>query len=270
MRNMIFFVFLLVPFLLIAQQIERVTVNGVITSSVPGEDLEGISIYNTSSQKGTITNAEGEFIIDVAVNDRVLFTALQFQKFTVIVDEGIVDTRQMKVYVNPAITQLDEVIVRPHDLTGNIKVDVSRIKTVDIASGFNLTWEEMEFDFEFSDDKSSGVENSAIQEVPSAGLNMLAPFALLADLIFKPKDRLSQPSLTPIQQLQLKDASFIALQQRFPEAYYSEILNIPDDEQVNFIYFVIEQDFTTDLLKENNELKLMDFLEKQSQLYIKR
>tara|TARA_R110000850_G_scaffold16697_3_gene51788 strand:- start:16914 stop:17726 length:813 start_codon:yes stop_codon:yes gene_type:complete len=270
MRNTISFILLLVPFLLFAQQIERVSVNGSITSSVPGEDLEGISIYNTSSQKGTITDSEGKFTLEVGVNDRVLFTALQFQKFTVIIDEGIVDTRQMKVYVNPAITQLDEVIVRPHDLTGNIRVDVSRIKTVDIASGFNLSWEEMEFDFEFSEDKSSGVENSALQEVPSAGLNILAPFGFLADLIFKSKNRSSQPDLTPLQELQLKDASFVALQQRFPEAYYSEILNIPEGEQVNFIYFVLDQDFTTDLLRENNELKLMDFLEKQSQLYLRR
>lgn len=269
MRNTIIFIFLLAPFILFAQEIERVTVTGIITSSVPGEDLEGISIYNKSSQKGTITDPEGKFTLEVGVNDRVLFTALQFQKFTVIIDEGIVDNRHMKIYVNPAITELDEVIVRPHDLTGNIRVDVSRIKTVDLASGFNLTWEEMEFDFDFSADKSSGVENSALQKVPPAGLNLLAPFVFLGDLLFKRKSP-NEPEINSLQQLQLKDASFIALQQRFPEAYFSEILNIPEEEQVNFIYFVLEQDFTTDLLRENNELKLMDFLDNQSELYLKR
>ncbi len=270
MKSTLCFLFFIAPFFLVAQQIERVTVNGVITSSVAGEDLEGISIYNASSQKGTITNGEGEFTIDVGIHDRVLFTALQFQKFTVIIDEGIVETKQMKVYVNPAITQLDEIIVRPHDLTGNIKVDVSRIKTVDINSDFNLSWEEMEFEFEFSEDKSSSVENSALQEVPPAGLNLLAPFALLAELIFKPKTNSSKPELTRLQQHQLKDASFVALQQRFPPAYYTDVLNIPEKEVENFVYFAVEHDFKTDLLKENNELKLMDFLEEQSQLYLKR
>jgi hypothetical protein len=45
---------------LFAQDIDRTKVSGKI--HVPqGEDAEGISIYNISSQKGTITNADGTF-----------------------------------------------------------------------------------------------------------------------------------------------------------------------------------------------------------------
>lgn len=268
MQKYLLFIILIFPFIGLSQQIERVTVKGVITAPA-GEDLEAISIYNVSSQKGTITNENGEFTLEVGVNDRVLFSALQFQKFTVIVDEGIVETKQMKIYVNPAILELDEVIVRPHDLTGNIKVDVSKIKTSAPFALTGLSWGDLEYGFEFSDDKSSGVKNSALQEVPTAGLNVLFPIVLLADLIFKNSDSKRSPKLSKLEEMQRDDASFVALNQRFPKSYFTDVLLLPEEHIQNFIYFIIENGFTADLLKDNNELKLMDFLEKQSKIYLK-
>lgn len=267
MRKIYILLLLLFPTFIFAQQIERVLVNGAITAPI-GEDLEGISVYNVSAQKGTITNENGEFTIEMGVNDRVLFSALQFQKFTVIVDEGVVETRQMKVYVNPAITTLDEIIVRPHDLTGNIRVDVSRIKTVDLDTGFNISWEEMEFDFEFADDRSTEVENVAMREVPTAGLNVLGLVSLLGETLFRKRDTTVQ--LTPLEKAQLADASYTAIYQRFANDYFIDVLKIPKDQIENFLYFVTENGFKPDLVQENNELKLMDFLEKQSKIYLAR
>src|SRR5690606_24128427 len=113
----------------------------------------------------------------------------------------------MKVYVNPAITTLDEIIVRPHDLTGNIRVDVSRIKTVDLDSGINISWEEMEYVFEFADDNSSGVENVAMREVPTAGLNVLGLVSLLGETLFRKRDTTAQ-KLTTLEKAQFADASY--------------------------------------------------------------
>lgn len=268
MRKLFSLLFIVLPLFIFSQQIERVKVEGVVTAPI-GEDLEGISVYNVSSQKGTVTNENGEFSLDMGLNDRVLFSALQFQKFTVIVDEGIVNTRQMKVYVNPAITTLDEIIVRPHDLTGNIRVDVSRIKTVDLDSGFNISWEEMEFDFEFADDKSSSVENVAKREVPTAGLNVLGLVSLLGETLFRKRDTTVQ-KLSPLEKAQLADASYTAIYQRFANDYFTDVLQIPKDRIENFLYFVTENGFKPDLVQENNELKLMDFLEKQSKIYLAR
>ncbi|GGD87913.1 carboxypeptidase-like regulatory domain-containing protein [Planktosalinus lacus] len=268
MQKLLLVFLFVIPFVTFSQEIDRVLVQGKITAP-PGEDLEGISIYNTSSQKGTISDAEGVFQIKVGLNDRVLFSALQFQKFTVIVDEGVLETQQMKIYVNPAVMQLDEVIVRPHDLTGNIHVDVSRIKTTDLALDLNLSWESMEFDYEFSADQSSAVENSALQEVQPAGLNILYPFALLADLLFKSDAKAERKGrMTTLEEMKLKDGSTIAIKQRFSERYFTETLKIKKTDIDNFLYFVNENGFTTELLREHNELKLMDFLEKQQKIYL--
>lgn len=268
MKKLVIAFLLIIPILTFSQEIERVLVQGKISAPV-GEDLEGISIYNKSSQKGTITDAEGSFQIEVGLNDRVLFSALQFQKFTVIVDEGILETQQMKIYVNPAVLHLDEVIVRPHDLTGNINVDVSRIKTTDLALDLNLSWKAMEFDFEFSDDQSSAVKNSTLQEVQPAGLNILYPFALLADLIFNSEDKSKRKKrMSSLEKMRFQDATSIALKQRFPESYFTEILNIKKSEIDNFLYFINKNGMTIELLRENNELRLMDFLDEQRKIYL--
>lgn len=272
MQKLLLFILLFSPFSVFSQQIERVMVAGNITAP-PGEDLGAISIYNVSSQKGTITNEIGEFNLEVGVNDRVLFSALQFQKFTVIVDEGIVDSKVMKIYVNPAVFQLDEVIVRPHDLTGNIVVDAARINTSDPLPAFNLSWEDLEYGFEFSDDKSSGVENSALDKTSKMAtehigtINLLGFVNLLGETLFRNRDRSQKKS--SLEQMQRGDATFVALNQRFPKTYFTELLLIPEERIENFIYFIIENGFTAELLKENNELKLMDFLEKQSKIYLK-
>jgi len=273
MQKLLLILIFIIPFVGLPQQIERVKVEGVITAP-PGEDLEAISIYNISSQKGTITNEKGEFTLEVAVNDRVLFSALQFQKFTVIVDEVIVKEKIMKIYVNPAVMQLDEIIVRPHNLTGNIVVDAARIKTSKPPVSFDLSWEDLEYGFEFSDDKSSGVKNSALDKTSKMAtehigtVNLLGFVGLLGETLFKNRKSTSEKR-SPLVRAQLTDVSYTAIYQRFPKTYFTDLLQIPEDRIENFIYYSIENGFTADLLQENNELKLMDFLEKQSKIYLK-
>lgn len=272
MQKYLLLFIILIPCIGLSQEINRIQVDGIITAP-PGEDLEAISIYNVSSQKGTITNVEGEFSLEVGLNDRILFSALQFQKFTVIIDEGILETKQMKIYVNPAILQLDEVIVRPHDLTGNIVVDVSRIKTAPPLAFSDISFTDLEYGFEFSDDKSSGVKNNALDKTSVMAtenigtVNLLGFVGLLGETLFRNRNR--SQKLSPIQQMQRGDASFVALNQRFSKTYFTDLLQITEEHIESFIYFSLDNGFTSDLLKENNELKLMDFMEKQSKTYLK-
>ena len=59
-----------------AQNVKRVLVEGQIIVDYP--DLEGVTVYNLSSNKGTITNEEGKFAISVTLNDKIEISALQF------------------------------------------------------------------------------------------------------------------------------------------------------------------------------------------------
>lgn len=251
----------ILPFFCMAQQIERVNISGTITAP-PGEDVEGINVYNTSSQKGTITTEDGSFSIAVAENDRVQVTALQFQSFTVIIDKGVVDSRTMGIYLNPAVNQLEEVIVRPYDLSGNIIADVRRIKTSVISAPWDLSYETLEFDYEFDPDALSQVSGNAAEEALGysdvrAGANVLG----LVGLLF-PKKKKSQQEV-----VEDKEVMTNAIRRRFSNNYINETFGIPNERVNDFIYYVEEKGIDPTLMKSSNEILLLEYMREQSVLY---
>ena len=147
----------------ISQDLTRIKINGKITAS-KGEDVEGINIYNKSSQKGTITSVTGDFEIKVSENDRILITAMQFQSFTVIIDKGILEAKKMNIYLNLVINQLEEVVIRPYDISGNIVADVKRINIITVKNNWDLSYEKLEFEYEFSADSHTSIGGNKAEE----------------------------------------------------------------------------------------------------------
>ena len=77
MKRFILFVLCVTGFTVYAQDFKRIEVHGKII--VESNDVYGITIFNTSSNKGTITNDKGEFKLAVRLNDVIEVSALQFQ-----------------------------------------------------------------------------------------------------------------------------------------------------------------------------------------------
>ena len=268
MKNLFLFCGIFFTIAAFSQQTERVEVQGEIIVPV-GDEKEQISVYNTSSQKGTITDAEGKFTLKVAANDRVLITALQFQPFTVVVDQGVVDKKTMRILMNPAINQLEEVVVRPYDLSGNVEVDVKRLPVFEVPN-YDLSYETITFDYTFTPDRLSKVEGNAAQDaLGTGGLQYGANFgniiAGIAGLLLKNKDK-----NTPAEKLNNGQVLVTALQQRFSTTYYTETLGIPTEKVDDFIYFAQDNAIQPYLLKPENEIELMEVLLEQSVLYKER
>ncbi len=248
--------------LVFSQDVDRVTISGKITAS-KGEDLEGINIYNRSSQKGTITSPEGEFTIQVAENDRVLISSMQFQRFTVIIDEGIIDTKKMIIFLNPVVNQLDEVIIRPFDLSGNIFADVKRVNLTGVSQDWDLSYEKLEFEYQFAPDAQTSIKGNKAEEAyfnnpVQSGGNILG----LAGLFFKNEKK------TPRQKISEEEIVTDAVQKRFGNHYISKNFLIPEDKVNEFIYFVEENGLDRNLLKTENELLLIEHLRGQSKIYL--
>lgn len=259
MKKQLLLILFFLPFFTIAQQIERTLVNGKITAP-QGESVEGINIYNVSSQQGTVTDKEGLFSIEVAKNDRVQVTSIQYQSFTIIIDEGIISSKSMKVYLNPAVNQLAEVIVRPYDLTGNIRVDVGKIKTVDLDTEWALDYKAWEFEYGFVDDGQTSIRGNVAEDVyynsqNQTGANILGGVGLLARLIFGKPDKRKTPK-TEEEKLALATN----LTQRFSPKYIESFFGIPESRAADFINFLEDKGIETSLLKSENELELLDFM----------
>ena len=264
MRIKIIIFSLFFPFLLLAQEMDRTLIEGFITAPAD-EDVEGVSIYNKSTQKGTVTNDRGEFKLEVGVHDRVLVTALQFQSFTVIVDKGVIDSETMKIYLNPAINQLEEVIVRPYDLSGNIVADVNRVKTYTFTPKMDLSYEALNFEYEFTADAQTKVDGNAAEEaLNNEGVKDGVNLKNLIGLLF-PKDI----EINLVKNKSIEDRIQISrtLRQRFSNAYIFETFGISKEKANDFLYFAEEGGLTGTMLKAENEMKLLDYMYKQSELY---
>ena len=266
----LFFIFSISAF---SQEIERIKISGKITSS-KGEDVEGINIYNKSSQKGTITSITGEFEIMVAKNDRVLISAMQFQNFTIIIDEGIIESKMVNILMNPVINQLDEVLVSPYDLSGNIVADVKRINVTSVSNEFDLSYKTMEFEYEFSPDAQTSVKGNKAEEAFHNGQEQyggdLIGLAGLLVSAFVPINKSKSKPRTKREVISEVDMITNAVQHRFGVAYISENFDIPEEKVNEFIYFVEENGIDRNLLKSENELLLIDFLDTQSKAFLKQ
>lgn len=265
-KKLLFLLLIISSSSIFAQDIERIKVAGKI--HVPsGNDAEGINVYNISSQKGTITNADGAFEIEITENDRVQVTALQYQSFTVIVDKGIVEQKRMNIFMNPSINQLDEVVVRPYDLSGNINVDVKKIQTYTVNKDWDLSYENLEYGYQFEQDAQTKIAGNAAEEALHGnaltnGANILGILAGAVSLLIPNKDKSSPP-----QKLEASNAVNNNLQQRFSRNYIASTFEIPEEKAVDFLYFAQENGMEQRLLKPENEMELMEFLLEQSKEY---
>lgn len=260
MHRFILLLALISSFSVTAQDVDRLFVDGKITAPV-GDDVEGVNIYNISTQKGTVTDKEGKFKLLVGENDRVQVTALQFQSFTVIIDKGIVDSMQMTIYLNPSVNVLEEVIVRPYDLSGNINVDVKRIKTVNLDEDLSLSYEDVEFNSGFLDDSQTAIRGNYAESAYYNGQNFTGGNIIgLVGLLFK-------SNKTKISRKKQKLAVSTALRQRFSNAYLIETFNIPQGKENDFLYFVEDNGLSPTMLNAENEVLLLEYMFKSAEAY---
>tara|TARA_R110002020_G_scaffold445961_1_gene657987 strand:+ start:68849 stop:69538 length:690 start_codon:yes stop_codon:yes gene_type:complete len=103
-------------------------------------DVAATHVLNTTTQRATITSAEGFFDIQVRLRDTLIFSAVQFAKKQLVVSQAMLDSKMITVTMEEAVNELDEVVVTPYNLSGDIARD---LKTLDpgpivTASTLNL------------------------------------------------------------------------------------------------------------------------------------
>lgn len=246
-------------FNLSAQNTERIAIKGKI--NVNSEDKEGITVYNNSSKNGTTTDEKGEFVIKVLENDVVEFGSLQFQDFAIVIDERIIKSKQVSVRLVEEVNKLDEVIILPYDLSGNLNVDVDAVRTynVDMARVFK---DETDFeDYRFSADNKTKVENQLMAVNKNKlrnGLNVINIYKAVF-----PKD--NSKKLTKSEKLEAKESP---IYKRYNSKFLKENFKIPIELTEAFIFYIESEGYKKSLLKKKNELNLLAHIQKQSQKFL--
>ncbi|OZV69179.1 carboxypeptidase-like regulatory domain-containing protein [Winogradskyella aurantia] len=251
----------------IAQDVDRITINGKIIVST--EDKEGVAVYNSSSNKGTITDEAGYFTINVALNDVIEFSALQFKDFSVKINEEVLKSKRLTVILVEEINKLDEVVLLPFDLTGNLNSDLDNVRTYNVSLDYVYFGLDHITDFEFSADYKTKVDNVAFDEYNPRVENMLnlvnlTGFLLkqVADIdINTRKDKLDKS---------LKKSPFRSTLEKYSYNYIHANFNIPLDEVEAFIDFMEEEGIDSSLLEKDKELQLLERISELSTTFLNR
>ncbi|WGD35347.1 carboxypeptidase-like regulatory domain-containing protein [Olleya sp. YS] len=262
MKTYLIAIFLLAFTFVNAQDSTRVEIKGKIIVASP--DLEGISVYNSSSNQGTVTDANGEFTISAMLNDKINIHALQFKDFNVAVAQDVIDSKQMNVFLVEQVNKLDEVVILSYDLTGILKEDVANAET------FNPDMDAIYFGvddislYEFSNDQYSKVENLAAMSQNDRiryQANGMAILSGLVGLIFKKKNKKKSTDSNVEEVSSLGDT--------YTHEYFTVNFKIPEEKVEAFIAHVETNGFDTKLLENGKEMQLIEYLHKQSQEFLK-
>lgn len=243
-----------------SQDIKRVEISGKIV--VNSEDLENVTIYNTSSNKGTLTDEKGKFKIDVALFDILEVRALQFQDFTVTIDANIIASKKATIFLVERVNKLNEILILPYDLTGNLIIDMESVQT------FNPDLDAIYFGitdigaYEFPDDYKSEVDNIAARG-PENNLRYQMDGAALIGFLMKPlfkSNKEKKEALEKIQPTGLRDY--------YSAHYIMDNFNIPSDELDEFVAYVETHGLDYALMKNGKEMEFLEFLTKKSKEFL--
>jgi hypothetical protein len=242
MSRLLAFLFFLATTLSFGQNDYRTWLRGKVLYQ--DSSVIAANILNTNSKKATITDDNGEYAIEVKLGDELIFTSLQYEIRAVIISKEILQRNRLVVDVREKITVLDEVVVSPTRPEAFLDLQEEEFKKVD-----------------YLDDKSTRIENEILRKNELYnGVDFINIFKLMYKaLLKKDSDDGGGSTYAPSD----------VIRQIYPDAFFTEELNVSPDQIGLFLEFIDDRLEAKDLLKKENEFQLMDFLIKQSEKFAK-
>lgn len=110
---------------------DATVVRGKVLNDANDKPLENVNIVNLNQVIGTVSEAEGEFSIRAAVSDTLYFSYLGFKSIRVRITNDWLEFGEVKVKMTELGIALEEVVVRPVELTGYVEIDAKLIPIYD-------------------------------------------------------------------------------------------------------------------------------------------
>tara|TARA_S200000501_G_scaffold109681_1_gene102987 strand:+ start:3325 stop:4074 length:750 start_codon:yes stop_codon:yes gene_type:complete len=202
----------------------------------------GANVINNTSQSATSTNDDGEFEIEVKLNDKLIFSSVQYQISEINITKEILQRNRIVVDVNEKVTALDEVVITPEN----------REKFLDLK--------EEEFKrFDYTSDKSTRVVNVINEQGKLRdGINFVNLYKLISKSINKKKsEENSSFNYNPSD----------LIREVYDDIFFISNLDI-NKEKINEFLIYCDENFPSKiLLKKEKEFELIEFLVKQSKKF---
>lgn len=201
--------------------------------------LESVHVINLNRVVGTISNQNGKFSITAAVNDTLYLTYLGFKPQKVRVTNDMFKFEETKIALTELAYALEEVIVRPYQLTGYLEIDVKNLPINNAyqysISGLNKSYE------------GGSKSPSAVTKVLGAILN---PADLLRNLFGKKPKQMRK-----LRQMKEDDNIRDLLASKFDRETLTELLQL---EKMDIEDILGNCNYSRSFIQTANDLQILD------------
>ena len=202
------------------------------------------NVINNTSQQATTTNDDGEFEILVKLDDKLIFSSVQYQIRELNITKEILQRNRIVIDVNEKVNELEEVVVTPENQEKFLDLKEEEFKR---------------FDYTF--DKSSRVNNVINEQGKLVdGINFVNLYRLIRNSIKKDSNE---------NESNYKYNPSDLLRELYDDVFFTKNLLIPNDKINEFLLYCDDNFPDRILLKKDNEFELIEFLVKQSKKFVK-
>lgn len=234
--------------------------------SAPLLEEAAVHIINATQKTGTVNAASGSFQILVKENDELLFSSIQYKNITIIITSEMMKSGILEVLLKEDVNILAEVNISNINLTGNISTDIMNMQVLDdLPLNYGLSdIKDMNFEADLNDAQEGPVNRAfyANEIIKPGGVNILGLPGAIMDIFGieeKPKPRIYNNS---------EKTSKEQLNELFQKDFFVNTLALNEGSIDGFIYYAEDHGLSR-VLKNSNELILVEFLINQSKSYNK-
>ena len=220
-----------------------------------GAGIPNVHILNLSANQATISNAEGYFEIEAGVGDTLLISAIRYQRKTFRVEEEMLRATSLTIELEPFVNQLDEVVLWPYNLSGDLDQDLSNMPVEEAVTATSLGLPNARAEVKTQS------ERKLFEATSGAGLIPLNPVLnALSGRTRMLKRRLA------------RDRAYEQTQEvrsRYPDSIFVRELGIPLIRIPDFMYFCEVDPAFSSLATSADRLRMWEFLRRKSGEYRK-
>lgn len=215
--------------------------------------IPDVHVMNVSAKRATITNALGNFSINASIGDSLVFSAVQLQRKTLVVTAEIMESKSLVVYMEERVNLLDEVVLRPYNLSGDLARDMENApkEKVYVTSTLGLP-------NAYAKPKTLA-ERRLYEAVTGGGIVPLNP--VLNAITGRTK------YLKQVLATERKYARTSRVRAFYPDSLYLRELRIPLEHIPDFMYFCEVDTEFNGIVDTRDKLKIWEFLKEKSVVY---
>lgn len=218
-------------------QAKIVELKAKVVGSSNNLPLEGVHVINLNKVVGSITNLAGEFRINASVGDTLYITFLGFKPERVRVSNDLINLENSSITLTELAYALEEVVVRPYQLTGYLEIDV---RNLPISSAFQYSISGLNFSYE-------GRSKSAAKQLSSV-LN--GPVNFIKSIFTK-----KQMQFDKLPNMKQDDRIRELLATKFDRETLSVLLQI---DQQEIIRILNNCSYSQSFIQDANDLQILD------------